>query len=265
MTSEQFKVRFYHSIFGGDELGSIAGHFGPVNVVAFSPDGRRFAPHLSLNLPHPFSASLPAQKTASFVYITSTRTTSIAPTRSPCGTPTPRRRREQKRTEQNKDHFRVRCHWAAERAETAPAGAFWAGTRSAGRAGARSGRSSLSWRLFSSATSWMSLERSMRKGRAAGCAHSDIVLVRHLRCGVVHGLSDRPFHHLHVLKLGSEGVHHLARLSQVQSCTVQWGRKRVKGALSTPSSDLAMAAIERDICWLALTVSMRERILTKVR
>jgi len=42
MTSEQFKVRFYHSIFG-DELGSIAGHFGPVNVLAFSPDGRSFA------------------------------------------------------------------------------------------------------------------------------------------------------------------------------------------------------------------------------
>jgi len=42
MTSEQFKVRFYHSIFG-EELGSIAGHFGPVNVLAFSPDGRSFS------------------------------------------------------------------------------------------------------------------------------------------------------------------------------------------------------------------------------
>jgi len=42
MTTDQFKVRFYHSIFG-DELGSIPGHFGPVNVLAFSPDGRSFA------------------------------------------------------------------------------------------------------------------------------------------------------------------------------------------------------------------------------
>jgi len=42
MTTEQFKVRFYHSIFG-DELGSILGHFGPVNVLSFSPDGRSFA------------------------------------------------------------------------------------------------------------------------------------------------------------------------------------------------------------------------------
>jgi len=42
MTTDQFKVRFYHSIFQ-DELGSIPGHFGPVNVLAFSPDGRSFA------------------------------------------------------------------------------------------------------------------------------------------------------------------------------------------------------------------------------
>jgi len=42
MTTDQFKVRFYHSIFG-EELGSIPGHFGPVNVLTFSPDGRSFA------------------------------------------------------------------------------------------------------------------------------------------------------------------------------------------------------------------------------
>jgi len=42
LTSAQFKVRFYDSIFC-TELGSIAGHFGPVNALAFSPDGRSFA------------------------------------------------------------------------------------------------------------------------------------------------------------------------------------------------------------------------------
>ena len=41
LTTSQFKVRFYHSIFCG-ELGSILGHFGPVNALTFSPDGRQF-------------------------------------------------------------------------------------------------------------------------------------------------------------------------------------------------------------------------------
>jgi translation initiation factor 3 subunit I len=41
-TSDQFKVRFYHSIFS-EELGSVLGHFGPVNVLCFSPDGKSFA------------------------------------------------------------------------------------------------------------------------------------------------------------------------------------------------------------------------------
>jgi len=40
-TSEQFKVRFYHSIFT-HELGSVLGHFGPVNSLDFNPDGRSF-------------------------------------------------------------------------------------------------------------------------------------------------------------------------------------------------------------------------------
>jgi translation initiation factor 3 subunit I len=40
--SSQFKVRFWHMIYE-EELGSIAGHFGPVNVVSFSPDGEGFA------------------------------------------------------------------------------------------------------------------------------------------------------------------------------------------------------------------------------
>jgi len=40
-TSEQFKVRFFHTVFG-TELGSVTGHFGPINALAFSPDGRSF-------------------------------------------------------------------------------------------------------------------------------------------------------------------------------------------------------------------------------
>jgi len=40
--TEQFKVRFFHSIFE-EELGSVLGHFGPVHCLAFSPDGRSFA------------------------------------------------------------------------------------------------------------------------------------------------------------------------------------------------------------------------------
>jgi translation initiation factor 3 subunit I len=38
----QFRVRFYHMIFE-EELGSLQGHFGPVNVLAYSPDGTGFA------------------------------------------------------------------------------------------------------------------------------------------------------------------------------------------------------------------------------
>jgi len=38
----QFRVRFYHLIFE-EELGSVQGHFGPVNVLSYSPDGKGFA------------------------------------------------------------------------------------------------------------------------------------------------------------------------------------------------------------------------------
>jgi len=38
----QFNVRFYHLIFE-DEIGSVQGHFGPVNALSFSPDGEGFA------------------------------------------------------------------------------------------------------------------------------------------------------------------------------------------------------------------------------
>jgi len=40
-TSEQFKVRFFHSILT-HELGSVLGHFGPVNALDISPDGKSF-------------------------------------------------------------------------------------------------------------------------------------------------------------------------------------------------------------------------------
>jgi len=40
--STQFRVRFYHLIYA-DELASVHGHFGPVNVVSYSPDGKGFA------------------------------------------------------------------------------------------------------------------------------------------------------------------------------------------------------------------------------
>jgi len=38
----QFRIRFYHLIYE-EELGSVPGHFGPVNVVSYNPDGRGFA------------------------------------------------------------------------------------------------------------------------------------------------------------------------------------------------------------------------------
>jgi len=39
--TEQFQVRFYHSIYE-EELGLVLGHFGPVNSIAFNPDGKSF-------------------------------------------------------------------------------------------------------------------------------------------------------------------------------------------------------------------------------
>ena len=36
-----FEARFYHKIYA-EEFGNVRGHFGPINSVAFSPDGRSF-------------------------------------------------------------------------------------------------------------------------------------------------------------------------------------------------------------------------------
>lgn len=38
----RFESRFFHKIFQ-EEFGSVRGHFGPINAVAFHPDGRSFA------------------------------------------------------------------------------------------------------------------------------------------------------------------------------------------------------------------------------
>jgi translation initiation factor 3 subunit I len=41
LDSSQFRVRFFHKVYG-NEICSILGHFGTVNTVAISPDGKRF-------------------------------------------------------------------------------------------------------------------------------------------------------------------------------------------------------------------------------
>jgi len=38
----QFNTRFFHLIFE-DEIGSVQGHFGPINALSFNPDGEGFA------------------------------------------------------------------------------------------------------------------------------------------------------------------------------------------------------------------------------
>eukprot|EP00049_Salpingoeca_infusionum_P017646 m.353875 g.353875 ORF g.353875 m.353875 type:complete len:405 (-) comp16852_c0_seq1:192-1406(-) len=38
----KFEARFFHKIFE-EELGQVKGHFGPINTIAYSPDGKGFA------------------------------------------------------------------------------------------------------------------------------------------------------------------------------------------------------------------------------
>ncbi|KAI8811642.1 WD40-repeat-containing domain protein [Cladochytrium replicatum] len=38
----KFEVRFYHLVFQ-EEIGRVKGHFGPINTLAFHPDGKSFA------------------------------------------------------------------------------------------------------------------------------------------------------------------------------------------------------------------------------
>jgi len=42
LDTSQFRMRFFHKIYE-NELGSITGHFGPVNALSFSPDGKSFS------------------------------------------------------------------------------------------------------------------------------------------------------------------------------------------------------------------------------
>ncbi|WOG96127.1 hypothetical protein DCAR_0415458 [Daucus carota subsp. sativus] len=38
----KFEAKFYHKVLG-EEIGSVKGHFGPINALAFNPDGKSFA------------------------------------------------------------------------------------------------------------------------------------------------------------------------------------------------------------------------------
>ncbi|KAL1819219.1 hypothetical protein ACET3Z_014088 [Daucus carota] len=38
----KFEAKFYHKVLG-EEFGSVKGHFGPINALAFNPDGKSFA------------------------------------------------------------------------------------------------------------------------------------------------------------------------------------------------------------------------------
>jgi len=41
--NSQFKVKFFHMVYDYIEMGTVAGHFGPVNVLSYSPDGQSFS------------------------------------------------------------------------------------------------------------------------------------------------------------------------------------------------------------------------------
>jgi len=38
----KFEAKFYHKILQ-EEIGGVKGHFGPINALAFNPDGRSFS------------------------------------------------------------------------------------------------------------------------------------------------------------------------------------------------------------------------------
>lgn len=38
----KFEAKFYHLVYGG-EIGAVKGHFGPINCLSFTPDGRGYA------------------------------------------------------------------------------------------------------------------------------------------------------------------------------------------------------------------------------
>ena len=40
--STYFDIRFFHMVFE-EEIGKVKGHFGPIHILAFSPDGLGFA------------------------------------------------------------------------------------------------------------------------------------------------------------------------------------------------------------------------------
>ena len=42
----KFDARFFHLVFE-EEFGRVKGHFGPINSLAFHPDGRRYCLFLS--------------------------------------------------------------------------------------------------------------------------------------------------------------------------------------------------------------------------
>ena len=47
----KFDARFFHLVFE-EEFGRVKGHFGPINSVAFHPDGKRFVEILILGYKH---------------------------------------------------------------------------------------------------------------------------------------------------------------------------------------------------------------------
>jgi len=72
--SGRFESLLYHKIFE-TQLGSIKGHFGPINALAFNPNGKRwecaFCPRESTA-----AVSRPVARTATFASTISTQTTS---------------------------------------------------------------------------------------------------------------------------------------------------------------------------------------------